>query len=194
MPDTYRVGKDRTRRLLVTVATTLALVMAGIASTSVAADAAVADDAAAACAELATHDFGPEVLSVTATFNDSGVAEGRAGLPAFCDVRIVVSEMINIATWLPAPEAYNNRLQAVGGGRYAGSISFGAMAAALRDGYATASTDTGHQGGGDFVFDESGGLDWQLIEDFASRSLFEMTAKTRTLIEAFYGASQEYAY
>ncbi len=34
----------------------------------------------------------------------------------------------------------------MGGGGWAGNISFPAMAAALAEGYATSSTDTGHKG------------------------------------------------
>jgi pimeloyl-ACP methyl ester carboxylesterase len=93
---------------------------------------------------------------------------------------------------------YNGRFQAVAGGGYAGAISFGAMASALRNGYATASTDTGHsaitQPGGSFALNADGTLNWQLIEDFASRSLIELTKKAKALIAAFYGQDATYSY
>ena len=40
---------------------------------------------------------------------------------------------------------WNGKFEAVGNGGWAGSIGFDAMSAALREGYATASTDTGHK-------------------------------------------------
>src|SRR5215510_4231300 len=74
-------------------------------------------------------------------------------LPAFCRVSLVIKPQINIEVWLPM--AWNERFQAVGGGGYAGSISWPALAGAMRSGYATASTDTAHNGatqpGGSFA-------------------------------------------
>ena len=50
---------------------------------------------------------------------------------------------IQFEVWLPAA-GWNGKLQVVGNGGLAGTISYPAMAAAVRDGFATASTDTGH--------------------------------------------------
>jgi pimeloyl-ACP methyl ester carboxylesterase len=112
-------------------------------------------------------------------------------------VALMVAPQINIEVWLPT-DTYNGRFQAVGGGGYAGVISTGAMATALLNGYATASTDTGHsaftQPGGSFGLNPDGTLNWGLIEDFASRSLFELTKKAKTLIETFYGHKPAYSY
>jgi hypothetical protein len=156
-------------------------------------------DAAAACEDLAGLVLDDAQLSITAAYDTDGEAEGQTGLPAFCDVRVTLAEAINIAVWLPAPEAYNDRLQNVGGGGYAGSISFGAMGGVLRDGYVTGSTDTGHpaSAGGSFAFEPDGdgsGLNEQLIEDFAQRSLYELTETSKQLLEAFYGKAAEYTY
>ena len=89
---------------------------------------------------------------------------------------------------------WNHRFQAVGGGGYAGVISWRELGRALSDGYGTASTDTGHMaanpatapGDGSFGLNPDGTLNWGLIEDFASRSLFEMTAKAKAVTQAFY--------
>ena len=76
-------------------------------------------------------------------------------------VSLVIKPQINIEVWLPM--AWNERFQAVGGGGYAGSISWPAMATAIRNGYTTASTDTGHNGttqpGGSFALNADGSLD-----------------------------------
>src|SRR5581483_1582519 len=71
-------------------------------------------------------------------------------LPAFCRVAATLTPSsdsdIKVEVWLPAT-GWNGKFQAVGNGGWAGVISYPAMADALRAGYATASTDTGHVGG-----------------------------------------------
>lgn len=140
----------------------------------------------------------PDVSAITAQLVTSGSSDGQSNLPAFCRVAITVQQQVKIAVWLPTPATYNDRFQAVGGGGYAGSISFGAMANALRNGYATASTDTGHSSsvtpGGSFALNPNGTLNWPLIEDFASRSLIELTKKAKTLIASYYGEDATYSY
>ena len=87
---------------------------------------------------------------------------------------------------------WNERYRGEGGGGYAGSISYGGLATAIRAGYATASTDTGHVGGsGAFALNADGTLNQGLIHDFARRSLHEMVLKAKALINAHYGASAE---
>jgi hypothetical protein len=144
----------------------------------------------------------PDTVAISATsvpggsFDPPGPTPPIANLRAFCRVALTVSPQINIEVWLPT-DTYNRRFQAVGGGVYAGVISYGAMAAALNGGYATASTDTGHAGSplsGAFALNPDGTLNWGLIEDFASRSLFELTRKSKTLIETFYGRKPAYSY
>jgi hypothetical protein len=149
--------------------------------------------AATACLDLASLTL-PETITITAELDSDGSAAGQSNLPEFCRVALTVAPQIKIEVWLPTA-TYNDRFQAVGGGGYAGSISFGAMAGALRTGYATASTDTGHTGfSGAFALNPDGTLNWQLIEDFASRSLFQLTEKSRTLVDAFYGQPATYSY
>src|ERR1700682_2852199 len=48
---------------------------------------------------------------------------------------------IKIEVWLPAAD-WNGKFQAVGNGGWAGTISYDALASALQEGYAKASTDT----------------------------------------------------
>src|SRR5215468_8206638 len=88
------------------------------------------------------------------TFTQPGARAGRgnamADLPAFCRVSITSRPSsdsdIKIEVWLPA-ENWNQKYQAVGNGAWTGSINYRDMADALRRGYATSSTDTGHVGG-----------------------------------------------
>jgi Tannase and feruloyl esterase len=146
-----------------------------------------------ACADLVRVPLS-EVSSVSAELDSDGEAAGMTGLPEFCRVVLTVVPQVGIEVWLPTG-TYNRRFQAVGGGGYAGVISYPAMANALRSGYATASTDTGHQvRDGSFALGPDGRLDHRSIEDFASRSLIEMTKKAKALVQAFYGRRAEFSY
>ena len=68
-------------------------------------------------------------------------------VPAFCRIAATLKPSsdseIDMEVWLP--ENWNQKFQFVGGGGWAGVISYPAMATALQEGYATASTDTGHK-------------------------------------------------
>jgi len=98
---------------------------------------------------------------------------------------------IEIEVWLPA-ENWNGKLLAVGNGGWAGEISYPAMASALQEGYATASTDTGHKGGG---ADASFALGHpEKVVDFAYRAVHEMTATSKSIITAFYDRAPRLAY
>jgi feruloyl esterase len=97
-------------------------------------------------------------------------------LPAFCRVAATLKPSsdsdIKIEVWLPSTN-WNGKFQPVGNGGWAGTISYGAMANALRNGYATTSTDTGHVGGnGRFIQGHP-----EKLVDFGYRSVHEMTVK-----------------
>jgi feruloyl esterase len=117
-----------------------------------------------------------------------------ANIPAHCRVQIVLKptsdSLINMELWLPSN--WNGKFMGVGNGGFAGSIQglTGDMPTALRLGYATAGTDTGHQ--------EPGG-NWAIghpekLIDFAYRATHEMTVKSKEIIKAFYDQSPRYSY
>jgi feruloyl esterase len=96
---------------------------------------------------------------------------------------------IKIEVWLPANN-WNGKFQAVGNGGWAGVISYRDMSEALRRGYATASTDTGHVGSrGQFALGHP-----EKLADFAWRSEHEMTVKAKAIVTAFYGKAPTYSY
>src|SRR5437870_11022531 len=78
----------------------------------------------------------------------SGTSTNTMTVPAFCRVeataRPTSESDIKFEVWIPPVDAWNGKLQGVGNGGYSGAIGYAAMAAALRRGYAVASTDTGH--------------------------------------------------
>ena len=134
------------------------------------------------------------------------LAAGRAGrraarsppLPAHCRVKLVLKptadSKINAELWLPA-ENWNGRFMAVGNGGFGGSIQgFGEMQTALRLGYATAGSDTGH----DEATEGPGGMfalgHPEKIVDFAYRAVHEMTATSKKLIDRYYGNAPQFSY
>ncbi len=153
------------------------------------------------CSQLAQLSFPDTTITAAQDVTSGSITtpEPRSrtftGLPAFCRVSLTVAPAVHIEVWLPETN-WNQRFQAVGGGGYAGVISYPAMAKALTDGYATASTDTGHpaSAGGKFALDANNKLDWTAIKDFAYLSLHQMTVRSKDLIKAFYGKMQTYAF
>ncbi|NOT27889.1 MAG: tannase/feruloyl esterase family alpha/beta hydrolase [Acidobacteria bacterium] len=96
---------------------------------------------------------------------------------------------IKVEVWLPAAN-WNGKFQAVGNGGWAGVISYAAMAEAVRAGYASASTDTGHVGGrGTFALGHP-----EKLVDFAWRSEHEMAVKAKAVVQAFYGSGPKLSY
>jgi feruloyl esterase len=124
-----------------------------------------------------------------------GGANPYKDLPAFCRVAATLKPTsdsdIKVEVWLPASN-WNQKYQATGNPAWAGAIGYADMAKALRAGYATSSTDTGHQGGpggGSFALGHP-----EKVNDFAWRSEHEMTLKAKALIAAFYGDAPKRSY
>lgn len=182
--------------------------------------AAPRPSAAATCESLGSLAF-PGVTSITAKSFPGGTFQPPdpagfvptstlphasppiSGLPAFCEVSIVVAPAINIEVWLPSISQWNNRFRGVGGGGYAGTISWTALAGAVEGGYATASTDTGHSafapnnglGGGGFALNQPADtLNSGLIEDFAERSELELAQLGKAVTRALYGTGPRFSY
>jgi feruloyl esterase len=122
-----------------------------------------------------------------------GGGQAYSTLPAFCRVAATIKPTsdsdIKVEVWLPV-SGWNGKYQAVGNGGWAGSLTYGAMARALRDGYATSSTDTGHTGGNaSFAL----GHPEKLI-DYAYRAVHEMTVKSKAIAAAYYGTDAKRSY
>src|SRR5260370_24435283 len=123
---------------------TLSLITAAAALTAGAAD----------CASLSTTNL-PNTTITTAQLVPAGTFMPPYGrpldkLPAFCRLAGVIhptnDSNIQFEVWLPASD-WNGKFLVVGNGGFAGSINYFALADDFRRGYATAATDTGHQGG-----------------------------------------------
>ncbi len=136
-----------------------------------------------------------EVRSVVAgTFNPPH-GNPIPNLPAFCRVRGIIKPTsdsnIQFEVWMPSAE-WNGKFQGAGNGGFAGSINFGGMANAISHGYATASTDTGHEGTAD---DGTWALGHpEKIVDFGYRAVHETATQAKTIIHAFYGEAPRRSY
>lgn len=121
-------------------------------------------------------------------------------LPAFCRViaeaKPSADSSINIEVWLPIntsqQPAWNGKLEGRGNGGFAGEIDYGALAAAVKKGYATVGTDTGHSG-------EVDDASWALghpekVADFGYRGIHEMTRVAKAAIKAAYGKDLQHSY
>jgi feruloyl esterase len=123
----------------------------------------------------------------------TGAAEGFADLPAFCRVEMTIKPSsdsdIKSETWLPL-SGWNGKFQVVGNGGWNGFIQYGALSAALRRGYATASTDTGHKGD---TASFAPGHPEKLI-DFGYRAVHETALRGKTVVAALYTAPPQLSY
>jgi feruloyl esterase len=130
--------------------------------------------------------------------SDSGPAANAvpATVPSHCRVTMVLTPSadseIKVELWMPA-EKWNGKFLGVGNGSWAGSIQgYEEMRNALRLGYATAGTDTGHaadSANGTFAFGHP-----EKFVDFAYRAVHEMTVKSKLVIQAFYDQPLKYSY
>jgi len=152
--------------------------------------------AAAACDSLSTFTIANGRITSAAvvaagTFTPPGStatnpAQPYASMSAFCRVAATLTPTsdsdIKVEVWMPVSD-WNQKLQAVGNGGWAGSISYGAMAAALAKGYATVSTDTGHSTpGASFAMNHP-----EKLIDYGHRAVHEMTVEVKAIVAAFYG-------
>ena len=171
-----------------------------ILTAAVAAAAYGAQASAATCADMLKLALPDTKITTAETVSGTfappgpqGPGPGAAGfkVPEICRVAGVVTPKIKFEVWLPTSAAWNGRLQSVGGGGLAGIISYPALALAVNAGFASASTDTGHEASPA----DSGWVDErQRVIDYGYRAIHEMTLKAKAVIDAYYGKSPQYSY
>jgi feruloyl esterase len=128
-------------------------------------------------------------------------ASSRGGnyknLPEFCQVKATLKPTadsdIHIELWLPA-SGWNGKFQGTTGGgangALEGGLDPGSMAEPLRNGFAIASTDTGHEGATMAYALEHP----ERLVDFGHRAVHEMTVAGKAIVKAFYGEAPKKSY
>src|SRR5262245_38874269 len=138
------------------------------------------------------------------TANTAGLGLGYNGgrgippfntLPAFCRVTATLKPSpasdIRMEMWLPASAkgsgaagpGWNGHFRGTSPNGLGGVVNYNAMGVGVADGFAVASTDTGHQGG-----DTAWMLNAEKVTDFAGRAMHETTVAGKALATAYYGA------
>jgi feruloyl esterase len=144
------------------------------------------------CDALAAKSFGDEVKITQAK-----LVPAARNLPEHCDVRGSIWPEAGFAIKLPTE--WNGKFEMVGNGGTAGTISMGAVDGAVRKGFASSSTDTGHDAAKEplatfaYVTPENPNGRRKLI-DFAYLSVHETAVLSKRVIEAYYGAAPKYSY
>ncbi|KAH8655768.1 putative ferulic acid Esterase/Feruloyl esterase [Xylariales sp. PMI_506] len=136
----------------------------------------------------------PGGSNFTGNSTESSYNTQETDLPAFCRVGFTVATSSNTSAqaeiWLP--ESWNSRFLTVGNGGFAGGINYPDVAWGLRKGFATVSTNTGHN---------SSELDasWMLTNpeqtiDWGHRALHFTTVAAKEIVAMYYNSSQRYSY
>lgn len=135
------------------------------------------------------------------TANTAGLGLGYNGgkgippfstLPAFCRVAATLtpspSSDIRMELWMPIA-GWNGNFRGTSPNGLGGVLNYNSMGVGLTDGFAIASTDTGHQGG-----DTAWMRDPEKLTDFAGRAMHDTTVAGKTLATAYYGKAPAYSY
>jgi feruloyl esterase len=117
-----------------------------------------------------------------------------ADLAAFCRVQATLAPSsdsdIKVEVWLPVAAKWNGKFRGTGNGGLGGgaTVNPGGLANAVRDGYAAAGNNTGHEGGSNYAIGHP-----EKIKDFGYRSSHEMTVFAKGMIKAYYASPLKYS-
>lgn len=144
------------------------------------------------CADLAHVAFGKDVMVASAK-----MVAAAANLPEHCEVNGMIWPEASFVIKLPT--AWNERFEMVGNGGWAGTISTAAVDAAVRNGYASTSTDTGHSArkepGAIFALPSAENpYASRKVIDHGYLSVHETALLAKKAIQAYYGKAPLYSY
>lgn len=146
--------------------------------------AGVAAQATAPCDSLTS-------LAIVNVTIKSAAADPGSGV---CRVKLVGTPVpdsaIGVEVWMPRPDQWNGKFLGTGNGGYSSALSTADMESGLRQGYAVAGSDTGHEGG-DLKF---GVGHPERIIDWGYRAIHVMTESAKLVLHAYYGHFPERAY
>src|SRR3954469_20224633 len=177
------------RRKGTSAAVTAALAL-GLASASAVAQAALT------CAQLTSVTSEASTITAAALVPANTTVNGVTPTVPFCraqgTARPSQDSEIKFEVWLPATAAtWTGRFKQNGTGGYAGATPFARLAQDVGDGFVSAGSNMGHDGG------ES--ATWTLghpekVKDWGLRAHFYVATAAKTLANAFYGKPVDHSY
>jgi feruloyl esterase len=151
--------------------------------------------AAWTCADLATVTTADATVT-SAALAGPGTVAGVSVAVEFCRVQGVArpsnDSEIKFDVWLPVTaNAWTGRLKVNGTGGYAGAIPFTRLAQDIGDGFVTAGSNMGHDGGQS--------ASWTLnrpekVKDWGLRAHFSVATAAKALANALYGTPVKHSY
>src|SRR5215831_18210401 len=153
-------------------------------------------DAASDCAGLVNVKVeGVTIASASVISGPSTIGGARVGVP-FCRVEGVAQPSsdseIRFEVWLPSTaDKWTGRMKVDGTGGYAGRVPYALLAQDIGDGFVTAGSNMGHDGG------ESSA--WTLnhpekVKDWGLRAHYSVSVAAKSLAKALYGHPVKYSY
>ncbi|KAF1998516.1 tannase and feruloyl esterase [Amniculicola lignicola CBS 123094] len=152
---------------------------------------------------------GAEVTSITAAPQHNVSTDGMPGmLPGassldLCEVKVHLThpnanDDVLVEIWLPLnPLDWNGRFQATGGGGYATGLGPIFLGHGVGSGYATSMTDGGHALDPfslTWVLNPDRSINWELLRNFATRSLVDQIVVGKLITEQYYGEKPHHSY
>ncbi|KAH7045241.1 Tannase/feruloyl esterase [Macrophomina phaseolina] len=146
-----------------------------------------------------------EVYNYTTISVEPGLITGGSYTINFCNVTVTYThpgwnDIINVQVWLPL-EDWNGRLMALGGGGYSAGMGPLYLTQAVSKGYVAIETDAGHAAGlasskslSDWALTSPGNVNLHLLENYASRSLNDLTIIGKAITKDYYNAAPEFSY
>ncbi|GAA3128291.1 DUF6351 family protein [Streptosporangium carneum] len=199
------------KRILAVLAAAVPLAAALYAPSGAAAETGSLAAAPFTCSSVSVNaPVGTTVEAVTAARREAGTVHVPAvpplgaveipDVPAHCDVTITLThpgadDHAKVRVWLPET-GWTGRFQAVGGSAYAAGDYGTGLAAAIKNGYAAATTDAGVGPYLDtsWALTGEGKVNTPLLKNFADRSQHEMTLLAKQVIAKVYGRPAAYSY
>ena len=159
--------------------------------------------------------LGAELVSIAAdtvhNYSTTSLLPGTdvttRGAIDFCNITITYShtgwnDSVHASLWIPLEEQnWNGRLLGVGGGGFAASFGPLYQTAAVEKGFVAIATDSGHAAGQAAATDPSpwatlspGNFNYPAIENFASRTLGELSVLAKHATKEYFGVEPAHSY
>lgn len=148
------------------------------------------------CAALTTVTTADATIASATSVTAPGTVAGVAVSGPFCRVQGVArpsaDSEIKFEVWLPPTAGdWTQRLKVNGTGGYAGAIPYARLAQDVGDGFVSAGSNMGHDGGQS--------ASWTLnrpekVKDWGLRAHLSVTLAAKAVASAFYGQAPRYSY